>query len=94
MRSGRAEKDEKLAKLAVVEQLVRRNRDAHEALGKEFARIWHIESKPYALDRTMNQYAVIAKWYDDLAARLADARKQAETGKPIPPPAQSGLSLP
>jgi hypothetical protein len=87
-------KDVKLAKLAEAEQLVRRNRDAHEALGKEFARIWTSESKPYALDRTMNRYANVVKWYDDLATRLADARRKAEAGEPLPKPAELGLALP
>jgi len=86
--------DEKLAKLAKAEQLVRRNRDAHEALGQEFARIWRSESKPYALDRTMNRYANVVKWYDDLAARLANARRQAQTGRPLPKPSELGLALP
>ncbi len=87
-------KDNKLAKLAKAEQLVRRNRDAHETLGKEFARIWHSESKPYALDRTMNQYVAVAKRYDDLVARIADARKKVEAGAPLPKPSELGLALP
>ena len=88
------EKNEKLAKLTTAEQLVRRNRDAHEALGKEFARIWHIESKPYFLDRTMNRYANVVQWYDGLAAKLADARKQAEAGQPLPTSQKLGLAMP
>ncbi len=88
-----AGKDEKRAKLAKAEQLVRRNRDAHETLGKEFARIWSGESKPYALDRTMTRYANVVKWYDDLATRLANARRQAEAGQPLPKPSELGLGL-
>ena len=87
-----AGKDEKLAKLAKVEELVRRNRDAHEAMGKEFARLWHTESKPYALDQIMNRYAATVKWYDDLANKLANARKQVEAGKPLPTAAELGLT--
>ena len=43
--------------LAKAEALVRANRDAHQALGEEFKRIWLSESKPYALDWTMKRYA-------------------------------------
>jgi hypothetical protein len=82
--SQAAAKDEKLKKLAVVEELVRRNRDAHEAMGKEFARIWQSECKPYSLDRTMARYAEHHKWYGELAAKLAEARKRAEAGEPLP----------
>jgi hypothetical protein len=84
----------KLAKLAAVEKLVGRNRDAHAALGQEFARIWRIESKPYALDGAMNQFVTVVKRYENLASKLADARKQAEAGKPLPKPGEVGLAMP
>jgi hypothetical protein len=80
--------------LAKVEALVRRNRDAHEALGRQFAAMWLAESKPYGLDWTMRRYAATVKWYDDLLARLAAARKEAAAGKPLPPPEALGLALP
>ena len=87
------DKTEKLAKLARAEQLVRRCRDAHAVLGEEFKRIWNRESKPYSLDRTMRAYAAAVKRYDDLAARLADARKLAEADKPLPKPEAVGLAV-
>ena len=89
-----AGKDEKLAKLAKVEALVRRNRDTYDSLGKEFSRIWLSEAKPYALAMTASRYAGMVKWHEDLAAKLADARKQVEAGKPLPTPEQAGLTLP
>jgi len=89
---GVADKNTQLAKLAIVEQLLIRNREAHRALGNEFARLWHIENKPYALERPMNNFAALVKYYDDLAAKLANVRKQAETGKAIPSAAEIGLS--
>ena len=73
--------------------LVRKNRDAHEALGKEFRRLWLIESKPYALDWTLRRYRALAKRYDGLAAQIATARERLKAGKPIPPPEKLGLSL-
>jgi len=78
--------------LAGAETLVRKNRDAHEALGKEFRRLWLKESKPYALDWTMRRYQAAVKRYDDLAARLAAARENVKAGKPVPPPEKLGLS--
>jgi hexosaminidase len=81
-------------KLAAVEQLVRRNRDAHEAVGKEFASIWSVESKPHALDWAMGQFRTVVQRYDALASKLAGARRQAEAGKPLPKPSELGLALP
>jgi hypothetical protein len=72
------------ALLGKVEALVRRNRDAHAALGQEFERIWLRESKPYALDWTMNRYKNTLAWYDALAGRLAKARAAAADGQPLP----------
>jgi hypothetical protein len=77
-----------------IELLVRRNRDSLDNLGREFNRLWLREAKPYALDRTMLRYTNVVKWYDDLSIRLARARKQAETGKPLPPAEEVGLALP
>jgi hexosaminidase len=87
-------KDETLTRLRVVEQLVRRNRDAHQAIGQEFARIWHTESKPYSLDSVMRRYAERVKWFEELANRMADARRQVEAGKPLPKPEEIGLAAP
>jgi hypothetical protein len=85
------DKEEVLRQLANVERLARGNRDAHEALGREFQRLWLAESKPFALDRTMARYGSTVKWYDALLERLADARKKADAGQPLPPPEQLGL---
>jgi hypothetical protein len=86
------DKQQALSLLAEVEKLVRTNRDAHEALGREFSRLWLAESKPYALDWTMQRYANMVKSYDNLAGRLADARQRAETGKTLPRPEELGLA--
>jgi len=86
------DKEKALSLLAKAEKLVRTNRDAHEALGQEFSRLWLAESKPYALDWTMRRYADMVKRYDDLAGRLADARKKAEAGDPLPRPEELGLA--
>jgi len=75
------------------EELMRRNRDAHEALGKRFAELWHRENKPYALDWTMRRYAAVVKRYDAMAKRLAAIGRDAEAGKPLPPPGEIGLGI-
>jgi hypothetical protein len=80
--------------LAKIDSLVRKNRDAHEALGKQFAALWLTEAKPYALDWTMRRYAGVVKWYDDLGARLATARKRAEAGQALPEAQEVGLPMP
>lgn len=85
---------ERLALLEKVEHIVRRNRDAHEALGKEFARLWLADCKPYALDWTMRRYGQMVKWYDDLLARLAEAKKAAQEGRALPSPETVGLLRP
>jgi len=86
------DKEKALSLLAEAEKLVRANRDAHEALGQEFRRLWLAESKPYALDWTMRRYADMVKRYDDLAGSLADARKKAEAGATLPRPEELGLA--
>ena len=82
------------ALVAKAEALVRKNRDAHEALGKEFSRLWLAESKPYALDWTMRRYKAAVKRFDGLAGRLADARKALPAGKALPAPGKLKLALP
>jgi hypothetical protein len=80
--------------LIKVEALVRKNRDAHESLGQQFSTLWLKEAKPYALENVMKRYAATVKWYDDLGARLADARKKAAAGQRVPRPETLGISLP
>ncbi|NLF09417.1 MAG: hypothetical protein GX594_15770 [Pirellulaceae bacterium] len=42
----------------------------------------------------MKRYAAKVKWFDDIAARLADAGSKAESGMPIPSPEEIGLAFP
>jgi hypothetical protein len=74
-------------------KLVRANRDAHEALGREFSRLRLAESKPYALEWTMRRYGSVVKRYDDLARLPADARQSAAAGEPLPQPDELGSAL-
>lgn len=83
-----------LPALEEIEKTVRVNRDAHDALGREFERLWRADCKPYALDWTMKRYAATVQWYDGVLAQLATARQAVQEGKPLPPPEQVGLALP
>lgn len=92
-RAWRAKPADAVPLLEHAESLVRRNRDAHEALGRQFAALWLSESKPYALDWTMARYEQVVKRFDGLAERLARARQAAQSGKPLPLPEEIGLSV-
>ena len=82
------------AELEQAEQLVRKNRDAHEKLGRQFARLWLAESKPYALDWTLQRYTNTVKAFDTRLRQLSDARSAAASGQPLPTPEAVGLALP
>ena len=85
---------ESLPLLTEVESLVKKNRDAYEALGRQFEALWLAESKPYALDWTLNRYASAVTRYEALAGQLAEARKKAQSGEPLPHPEDLGLLVP
>jgi len=85
---------EKVALLEKVEEIVRRSRDAHQALGQEFARLWLADCKPYALDWTMKRYEQMVRWYDELLNKLAEAKKQLQAGRALPSAESLGLVLP
>ncbi|MCY2952062.1 MAG: family 20 glycosylhydrolase [Planctomycetota bacterium] len=74
--------------------LIHRTRDAHAALGRQFSELWLNESKPYALDWTTRRYQQTVRRYDELEEKVADARKQLESGKPLPAPEDIGLTAP
>ncbi len=86
--------DRPLSRLDQVERLVRKNRDAHEALGRQFAALWLSESKSYALDWTLRRYTNCVNDYDDLLRKVAAARADALAGRPLPAPEEIGLTLP
>ncbi|MGQ9575462.1 MAG: sulfatase-like hydrolase/transferase [Thermoguttaceae bacterium] len=82
------------ALLEKAEALIRKNRDAHEQLGRQFAALWLSQSRPYALDWTLRRYQAAVKRYEQLAAKVADARRAARSGKPLPRPDSLGLAIP
>jgi hypothetical protein len=81
-------------KLGEVEALIRKNRDAHEQMGRQFAALWLSESKPYALDWTLKRYTNVVRDYDTLLGKLANARAAAGEGKALPEPSELGLAMP
>jgi hypothetical protein len=80
--------------LSQAEKLVRKNRDAYEAMGKQFEALWLSESKPYALDWTLRRYASAVEAQESLLGKLAAARTAAVAGKPLPDPEEIGLAVP
>ncbi|MCX6927499.1 MAG: family 20 glycosylhydrolase, partial [Verrucomicrobia bacterium] len=81
-------------RLGEVEALVRKNRNAYESLGRQFARLWLSESKPYALDWTLRRYTNAVGEYDTLLRKLESARAAAAQGKALPAPDEIGLAMP
>lgn len=79
------------AALEKITGLIRKNRDATEALCRQYPVLWNREVKPYALDRVLDRYANARKQYDELLARMDEAGKRVAAGKPLPAPAQLGL---
>ncbi len=75
-------------------QLVSKNRLAHQKLGEEFARIWNSESRPYALDWTMNKYKHLDEWYAKLESDLQKAAESAGKNEEIPMPEDLGIGFP
>jgi hypothetical protein len=80
--------------LARVEQLIRTNREAHEALGHEFAALWLSESKPYALDWTLQRYLDRVNAFESLFRKVAVARSDVAAGQSLPSPEELGLAIP
>jgi hypothetical protein len=76
--------------LQQVEQLIRKSRDAHQALREQFAKLWLSESKPYALDRTLDRYANAVSAYESLLRKVSAA----QAGRQLPSPAEVGLVIP
>jgi hypothetical protein len=80
--------------LVQIERLIRKNREAHEALGRQFALLWLSESKPYALDWTLRRYTNTVDGYDSLLRKVTAARSGIPTGRPLPSPTELGLAIP
>lgn len=86
-----ASPEESLRLLNKARLLVSEIRDAHQALGEEFARLWLADCKPYALEWTMSRYRATVAWYDELLKKLADAEEAVRQGNPVPPAQAVGL---
>lgn len=81
------------ALLGQTESAIRKLRDTHETLGNEFAALWLRENRPFALDRITERYATAVATYDALLQRLATARADLKTGKPLPSARELGLEF-
>ncbi|MCS7238267.1 MAG: beta-N-acetylhexosaminidase [Thermoguttaceae bacterium] len=74
--------------------IVRQIRDAHQALGEEFARLWLADCKPYALDWTLARYRQYTAWYDEIIHCLQKARQNLDQGRELPSWEELGMQPP
>ena len=72
---------------------VSRTAEGYRKLGQEWEVLWHRENKPHALDLSLARYSEAIARCNDMLTRLAEARKAAEEGKPLPSAADLGLRL-
>jgi hypothetical protein len=79
-------------RLAQIIDLVRRNRQAQAELGRQFARLWNRESKPYALAWTLQRYQTADAWYAKFLAQLEALQKNLAAGRRLPAPEDMGLA--
>ncbi len=89
--AGQAPVEECLQIIEQIRSLVCEIKKAHLDLGEEFARLWLADCKPYALQWTMSRYRTTAERYDQLLARLEEAKAAVRRGKPLPPAEVVGL---
>ena len=83
-----------VSKLAEVERLIRKTRDAYERMGRQFAALWLSESKPYALDWTLGRYTNAVNECEALLRKLETARLAGAAGQPLPAADELGLAAP
>jgi hexosaminidase len=83
-----------VSKLAQVERLIRKNRDAYERMGRQFAALWLSESKPNALDWSLGRYTNAVNECEVLLRNLETARLAAAAGQPLPAADELGLAAP
>ena len=79
----RSSKPQSLEHLARVEEIVRRTRDAHETLAREFARLWLRDCRPYALDWTIRRYQKAIDRYDALLLQIGEAQVAGRGGQAL-----------
>jgi hypothetical protein len=82
------------APLAHAVALVERDRETNVLLGREFAKLYLAENKPFALDWTMKRYDAKTEWYNEFLRRLSDLREGAKTGQALPSPESLGMDPP
>ena len=82
------------SKLREVERLIGANRDTYQRMGREFGALWLSESKPYALDWTLNRYTNAANECDALLRKVQAVHAAAAKGQPLPPADELGLAAP
>lgn len=92
-KARQADPEEAMKLLDQVIATIRRNRDAHESLGRRFEQLWLTESKPYALQAVSRRYQQTVRRYEELEKNVAESRKRLEEGKGLPPAGEVGLAV-
>jgi len=88
-----AEGVEAVAHLNVVIGTVMRIAKGYRELRENWIKLWRRENKPHGLDVSLARYDQAIERCEDLIAKLKEAGKAAEEGKPLPANAEVGLRL-
>ena len=75
-----AQRKKALDELGVIIKFIDKHRRAHRAVETEFVRLWHNESKPYALDWTTRRYDELDAWFGDLQQKVQEVQKSVSEG--------------
>jgi hypothetical protein len=79
--------------LGRAEQVLRADVDRHKALAGRFRELWDRENRPYARNIPLARYQSVTAQYEQVLARLTQARSSLREGRPLPDPAEVGLEL-
>ncbi len=75
------------------ERLVRKIRDDHASLKRQYIALWHRENKPYALDWVTRRFDGTIGRYDKMLAALQAAAKALQEKRALPDASDVGLKL-
>lgn len=79
--------------VAQIEDLLRSDKHAHEALAHRFAELWARENRPYALTWTLQRYQELIERYDAQLERLSRIQTNAKPDRSLPTPREACLEL-
>ncbi len=92
-RARQATAGEAAGHLDRVQAALERIEEGYRRLRDRWQKLWHRENKPHALDWSLARYDKAIARCEAVKAQLAEARKAAEEGKPLPAASDLGLRL-